>query len=143
MKSALKSRRASEEKVRNAVYSDLFYNHKIEFPKSSSNDEPGVVERVLRRATGKKTRQYKETDLAYLMAEYGRELGHNTVNMRRIMRGLPVTTNSKPDLSPLDLREGSMQIRFGEFKNASKYLRKRCQVSVHNVPFGSFVLAAY
>jgi hypothetical protein len=41
--------------------------------------------------------------------------------MRRIMRGLPVTTTSKPDLAPLDSRDSKNQIRFGEFKNNADY----------------------
>mmetsp|Transcript_15200 Transcript_15200/g.28416 ORF Transcript_15200/g.28416 Transcript_15200/m.28416 type:complete len:230 (-) Transcript_15200:18-707(-) len=43
--------------------------------------------------------------------------------MRRIVRGLPVSTTSKPDLVPYDHR-GELQIRMGEFKNANKYTKE-------------------
>ncbi|CAB9530531.1 hypothetical protein SEMRO_2917_G340200.1 [Seminavis robusta] len=67
----------------------------------------------MHRATGKKGKVYKETDLASLMAEYGETQGHKSDNMRRIMKGLPVTTTSKPDLAPLDTKDGAdIQIRF-------------------------------
>ena len=51
--------------------------------------------------------------------------------MRRIMRGLPVTTTSKPDLVPLRREKNTgtdkIQVVMGEFKNADKYTEKKAQ----------------
>ena len=43
------------------------------------------------------------------------------------MRGLPVTTTSKPDLAPLDNRNGELQIWMGELKNHNNYTEKNAQ----------------
>jgi len=121
LKRALKGRMTSEETLRNAVYTNLMDDHGIDFPESSIKQVKGMT-KVLLRATGKKGRVYKETYLASLLAEYGETRGHKSDNMRRIMKGFPVTTTSKPDLAPLDSKdEADIQIRFGEFKNANNY----------------------
>jgi len=120
VKRTLNSWWASEETLRNAVYTDLKCNHGVQFPESCLQEDTGIA-RVLRKAIGRETLKCNKTDLSDLMAECGRQRGHSSTNMRRIMRGLPVTTTSKPDLSPLDSRGESVQIRFGEFKNAPNY----------------------
>jgi hypothetical protein len=121
VKSALTSTRANEESLRNAVYTDLLENHGISFPKSSTTED-SLVAKILRRVLLKKSKTYREADLPSLMAEYGKLLcGHDANNMRRILRELPLTTTSKPDLAPLDSRDSKNQIRFGEFK-------KQCEI---------------
>lgn len=96
-------------------------NHDVKFPKSSLKPESASrVARFVRSGPFKlRIKECVETDLANLLAEYAREYDHSTSNtsMRRIVRGLPVTTTSEPDLAPLDTR-GPAQIRLGEFKNA-------------------------
>jgi hypothetical protein len=119
VKSALASTWANKEFLRNAVYTDLSENHGISFPKSSTKDS--LIGKILRRFSLKKSKTYREVDLASLMAEYGKRHGHEANNMCRIMRELPVTTTSKPDLAPLDSRESKIQIRFGEFANNAKH----------------------
>ncbi|CAB9506109.1 unknown protein [Seminavis robusta] len=121
LKKALKGCFTSEETLRNAVYTNLIDDHGVAFPESSIKKVKGL-KKVLWAAIGKKGRVYEETDLASLMTEYGKLQGHKSNNMRRIMKGLPVTTAFKPDFAPLDSKDGAdIQIRFGEFKITRKY----------------------
>jgi hypothetical protein len=102
--------------LRNAVYT-------ISFPKSSTKEDFSVIKILRHVSLITKSKTYQEVDLASLMEEFGIQYtgSHEANNMRRIMRGSPVTTRSKPDLAPLDSRESKLQIRFGEFKNNKEY----------------------
>ena len=124
VKAALKGRLTSEESLRNAVYTNLIEDHGIRFPDSSAQKVKGVS-KILRSAAGLPNKVYKEEDLSALMVEYGELVGNTSKSMVRIMKGLPVTTTSRPDLAPLDSRDGhDIQIRFGEFKNAKNDNKK-------------------
>ena len=124
VKAALNGRLTSEESLRNAVYTNLIEDHGITFPDSSAQKVKGVS-KILRSAAGLPNKVYKEADLAALMVEYGELVGHTSKSMERIMKELPVTTTSRPDLAPLGSRDGhDIQIRFGEFKNAKNYNKK-------------------
>ena len=120
----LKDNKASEEALRNAIYTDLMLNHGIQFPESSfrAAQPSGTTRFIAKLNPTQKPQTYVETDLASLLREYGAKVKHSTTAMDRIMQGLPVTTTSKlkPDLAQLDLRE-PLQIRFGEFKNRHIY----------------------
>ena len=112
----LQDKKASEEELRDAVFTDLMDNHKIKFLESSisaNKDKNG-------------SKKYTEAFLNTFLVKFGKLSDERVTNqMRRIMRGLPVTTTSKPDLVPL--RPGNnagideIQIVMGEFKNADKY----------------------
>jgi hypothetical protein len=67
VQSALTCTSANEERLRNAVYTDLLENHGILFPKSSTKDSPAA--KILRRVSLAKNKTYREADLASLMAE--------------------------------------------------------------------------
>ena len=109
----LKNPNALEKELQNAVFTDLLVNHGIPFPETSRSsnetDENG-------------NQKYSESILIKLLEELGKKMNQpETKNMQKIMRGLPVTTTSKPDLAPLDHRNGTFEIRLGELKNAGNY----------------------
>eukprot|EP00529_Nitzschia_sp_RCC80_P017120 CAMPEP_0113470632 /NCGR_PEP_ID=MMETSP0014_2-20120614/16547_1 /TAXON_ID=2857 /ORGANISM="Nitzschia sp." /LENGTH=677 /DNA_ID=CAMNT_0000363211 /DNA_START=126 /DNA_END=2159 /DNA_ORIENTATION=- /assembly_acc=CAM_ASM_000159 len=127
LQNAIADRLVSEETLRNAVFTDLSENHEITFPESCYVEKRRNILRIpsLRYV---KCKRYVETDLSSLMAEYGKSIDIETPSMRRIMRGLPVTTTSKPDLVPLDVRgKSGAQLRMGEFKNNSVYNEKQAR----------------
>ena len=125
----------SEQRLRNAVYTDLMDNHGIQFPASSL--AVSGVRKGLRRINSNISRRYDKTNLSSLMFEYANQHRGRTIekSMERIMRGLPVTTTSLPDMCPLidaldpeaennALRvDRSTQLRLGEFKNAHEYTK--------------------
>lgn len=116
---ALKRPHDKEERLRNAVYTELKLNHGINFPASS---EHWNLEVTLRSKTSMDHR-YKENDLAHLLHEFHRQrAGHEDSKekdriMPRLLHGLNVTTTSLPDMTVL--RE--KYLYFGEFKNSDKY----------------------
>jgi hypothetical protein len=132
---ALQNKLASEEMLRNAVYTDLMMNHGIQFPASSCKAEsPSRARRFFQRGLFRKTiKEYIERDLVFLLKEFAQQ--RNDYNpshesMHRIMRGLPITTTSRPDLAPLHATErGQIEMRLGEFKNAKNFkcLKARTQ----------------
>eukprot|EP00980_Cylindrotheca_fusiformis_P017248 scaffold5333_cov74-Cylindrotheca_fusiformis.AAC.1 len=74
----------------------------------------------------KKSKEYKESELSSLLVEWSKENGHQGVKkiMPSIMKGLPITISSKPDLiAPLDKRgsKNDVQILMGEFRNGKTY----------------------
>ena len=110
----LESKAASEEELRDAIFTDLVDNHEISFFDSSLSDQTDQH--------GNK--KYTEAVLNKLLLEFGKKsFGVQDGNMARIMRGLPVTTTSKPDLVPLDNggADGASQLWMGEFKNHQNY----------------------
>eukprot|EP00980_Cylindrotheca_fusiformis_P010066 scaffold2228_cov92-Cylindrotheca_fusiformis.AAC.1 len=124
VKKALKSLKATEEDLRNAIYSDLHDNQDIPFPESSQSSDTGLGN-VFCQPGNQKSKEYKESNLSSLLVEWSKENCRQDVNMMpRIMRGLlPLTTASKPDLAPLDKRgsDQDVQILMGEFKNDKTY----------------------
>ncbi|KAG7366435.1 hypothetical protein IV203_029105 [Nitzschia inconspicua] len=126
VQNALKSTCQKEKALRNAVYTDLMFNHNIKFPESSFKPEStSRVSKLLRRVPLARNKEYVEADLAKLLAEYAKVCdpitsANHTTSVQRIVRGLPVTTTSEPELAPIDTR-GPAQIRLGGFKNASNY----------------------
>eukprot|EP00980_Cylindrotheca_fusiformis_P022575 scaffold9442_cov72-Cylindrotheca_fusiformis.AAC.3 len=86
---------------------------------------PSITERInglgkfLRLlAMNKKSKEYKESELSSLLVEWSKENGHQGVKkiMPSIMKGLPITISSKPDIiAPLDKRgsKNDVQILMG------------------------------
>jgi hypothetical protein len=111
----LQDKEASEEELRDAVFTDFMDNHEITFLESSisaNKDKNG-------------SKKYTESFLNNFLVKFGKLSDEQEINhMRPILRGLPVTTTSKPDLVPL--RPGNntgideIEIVMGEFKNADK-----------------------
>jgi hypothetical protein len=67
--------------------------------------------------------EYKEADLANLLLELNTSMlkkGEEYEKERRILKGLPVTTTSRPDLTVM--RKGTLV--FGEVKNNAKYTKQ-------------------
>ena len=88
----LQDEEASEEELRDAVFTDFMDNHEIKFLESSisaNKDKNG-------------SKKYTESFMNTFLVKFGKLSDEQETNqMRRIMRGLPVTTTSKPDLVPL------------------------------------------
>lgn len=124
LKKYIASSSISEEKLRNAVYTELLDHHNINFP-TSSFEEPKKKRHIWgKRLPGE--REYKETDVKSLLVEYGKMIGFEIPSMNRIMSRLPVTITSKPDLVPLVDRDsgnvnGEVELSMGEFRNRSAY----------------------
>lgn len=116
----LKNEKASEEELRNAVFRDFSKNHGIPFASSSCSKETDQNGNP----------KYKEAHVNKLLGSFGKTIdGFEQQNMHRIMRGLPVTTTSKPDLVPLDKRgDGDQQLWMGEFKNHENYKEENARV---------------
>ncbi|KAG7352352.1 hypothetical protein IV203_008400 [Nitzschia inconspicua] len=118
VQNALKSTWQKEKALRNAVYTDLMFNHNIKFPESSFKPEStSRMSKLLRRVPLARNKEYVEADLAKLLAEYAKVYDpitstSHTTSVQRIVRGLPVTTTSEPELAPIDTR-GPAQIRLG------------------------------
>jgi hypothetical protein len=113
----LKSPTAAEEELRDAVFTDLVDKHEIPFLPSSCSTKT--------RENGAK--KYSEQNLTNLLEAFSQQIGEKKDKMRRIMRGLPVTTTSLPGLVPLDHRnpgEG-YQLCMGEYKNADNYFEEK------------------
>lgn len=104
----LKNNDASEEMLRDIVFRDFANNHGISFATNSYSNETGKTIND----------QYREKTVNTILADFG---GSETGKMARIMRDLPVTTTSKPDLVALDNRNGREELWMGEFKNAPNY----------------------
>ena len=124
LKRSLSSTRSKEEELRNAVFTDLLDNHDIRFPQSSLpkvNVSKKGLHFFLRGPFKPKTKRYVESDLASILEQYGRDRGQELSSLRRIVRGLPVATTSKPGLVSLDGSGETEQVRFGEFKNHENY----------------------
>ena len=107
VKKMLRSTKVSENNLRNAIFTDLYDNLGVSFLESSwqdSYDDQG-------------SKQYSEQVLNTLLELLGTKMGHEGImQMRKIMRRLPVTT-SMPDLAPLSTRDGKLGIWMGELKN--------------------------
>ena len=131
----LQDEEASEEELRDAVFTDFMDNHEIKFLESSisaNEDKNG-------------NKKYTESSLSTFLVNYGKLCDEQETNqMRRIMRGLPVTTTSKPDLVPL--RPGNnagideIQIVMGEFKNAEKYTEELARTQMPHVLDWAYLL---
>jgi hypothetical protein len=131
VKNILKSKGASEESLRDAVFTDLQENHGIKFPKSSSTTG---LSQILQKALMPNIKKYQESHLASLLEEFHKTNERENVGvMHRIMKGLPVTTTSKPDLVALVSRGNGSELRMGEFKNATTYdmLAARTQCTMY------------
>lgn len=119
-----------EEKLRNAVYTELKQVHGINFPMSS---EHWNIENKLRSKTNFDHR-YKENDLEHLLHEFYLKWNKNDEEgalIARILHGLNVTTTSLPDMTVLR----GKYLYFGEFKNSQKYTSenaaKQCTLYLH------------
>jgi len=110
---------ASEEELQNAVFTDLLVNHSIPFLDTSCSSK---------KTDKNGNKKYTESGLSKLLEEFGKIVSQqDTKNMHKIMRGLPVTTTSKPDLAPLHNRNSELEIRLGEFKNADNYTEEQAR----------------
>ena len=98
VRSALKSTRVKEEGVRNAVYGELKDNHQVQFLASAA--EPGNRLAKLVKKIGILNDSYHETSLSSIFDEFKGQLQIRCrgSKMSRIMRGLPDTTTSRPDM---------------------------------------------
>jgi hypothetical protein len=98
VKGTINNKKASENDLRNAVYTYLKYLPKKGFsvPASAATGGSEQVGNFVRE-------KYQESRLSNLLADFDKESNvpdaDNTKNMPRVMRGLPVTTTLKPDMA--------------------------------------------